>query len=71
MLHNQGLSRQIDIYARPEFQKPIESDCPIIAVTTDWKTKNQGFGAVRHKDSHKAVFATETKKDFPKTMTKD
>lgn len=40
-------------------------------MTTDWKTKNEGYGKVRHKDSYKAIWFTETSSNFPKTVTKD
>ena len=68
MMENYGISNQIDVSNMEEVRRPESLDCKVVEVTVDWKRKNPGYGAVRHLDSHKAVFATEEQSNFPKTI---
>ena len=65
MLANQGISAQIDVSNMAEIRRPEENDCKVVPITHIWKSKNPGYGGIRHKDSHHAVFMEEKQPNFP------
>lgn len=44
MLHNQGVSRQVEVYPIELTQKNANRDSNIVPITHDWKSKNEGKG---------------------------
>jgi hypothetical protein len=68
MMENQGISHQIDVSNRIELRRPSTHDCKVVEISSNWKSKAPGYGAVRHKDSHHQIFLDETQDKFPKTI---
>lgn len=55
MLDNQGVTSQITMYNLDESLHKTK-DCPVIELTTDWKTKSRGGCSIMKNDTHHALF---------------
>ena len=55
MLDNQGVTSQITMYNLDESLHKTK-DCPVIELTTDWKTKSRGDCSIMKNDTHHALF---------------
>lgn len=58
MLDNQGVTSQITMYNLDESLHKTK-DCPVIELTTDWKTKSRGGCSIMKNDTHHALFESQ------------